>query len=98
MNFVGLGKKVRPGTFGKIEARQREYPKGPSVKKHEISSDPMSADPIRPFPSALHRHGPPRRGAARAGRAYTRSPLEDSRLFGPGPWKILATTYEKKGS
>ena len=28
--------------------------------------------------------------------AYTQSPLEDSRLFGPSPWKILATTYEKK--
>ena len=23
---------------------------------------------------------------------YTRSPLEDSRLFGPSPWKILAAT------
>ena len=28
--------------------------------------------------------------------AYTRSPLQDSRLFGPRPWKILATTYEQK--
>ena len=28
------------------------------------------------------------------GPPYTRSPLEDSRLFGPSPWKILATTYE----
>ena len=28
---------------------------------------------------------------------YTRSPLQDSRLFGPSPWKILATTYEQKG-
>ena len=26
---------------------------------------------------------------------YTRSPLEGSRLFGPSPWKILATTYEQ---
>ena len=25
---------------------------------------------------------------------YTRSPLEDSRLFGPNPWKILAATNE----
>ena len=25
---------------------------------------------------------------------YTRSPLEDSRLFGPSPWKILASTKE----
>ena len=23
-----------------------------------------------------------------------RSPLQDSRLFGPRPWKILAATYE----
>ena len=30
--------------------------------------------------------------------SYTRSPLQDSRLFGPRPWKILATTYEKKDS
>ena len=29
---------------------------------------------------------------------YTRSPLQDSRLFGPRPWKILATTYEQMGS
>ena len=27
---------------------------------------------------------------------YTRSPLEDSRLFGSSPWKILATTHEQK--
>ena len=32
------------------------------------------------------------------GQRYTRSPLEDSRLFGPSPWKFLATTYEKMGS
>ena len=24
---------------------------------------------------------------------YTRSPLEDSRLLGPSPWKVLATAY-----
>ena len=30
--------------------------------------------------------------------AYTRSPLQDSRLFGPSPWTILATTYEQMGS
>ena len=29
-------------------------------------------------------------------KMYTRSPLEDSRLFGPSPWKILATAYEQK--
>ena len=51
--------------------------------------------------------GPPggagRRGAplgrdelrSAAGRRYTRSPLKDSRLFGPCPWKVLATTYEQ---
>ena len=27
---------------------------------------------------------------------HTRSPLEDSRLFVPSPWKFLATTYEQK--
>ena len=29
---------------------------------------------------------------------YPRSPLQDSRLFGPSPWKILAATYEQMGS
>ena len=29
---------------------------------------------------------------------YTQSPLQDSRLFGPSPWKILAATYEPMGS
>ena len=28
---------------------------------------------------------------------YTRSLLEDSRLFGRSPWKILAATYEQMG-
>ena len=32
--------------FGNIKVGQREYPKGPSVKRHEICSDPISADPI----------------------------------------------------
>ena len=50
MNFDRLRKKVRPGTFGKIKVGQREHPKSPSVEKHEIRSDPISADPIRPLP------------------------------------------------
>ena len=29
---------------------------------------------------------------------YTQSPLQDSRLFGPRPWNILATTCEQMGS
>ena len=29
---------------------------------------------------------------------YTQSPLQDSRLFGHRPWKVLATTYEQMGS
>ena len=54
MKFDRLGKKVRPGTFGKTKVGQREYPKSPSVKKHTICSDPISADPIGPFPSVAH--------------------------------------------
>ena len=34
-------------------------------------------------------------GTAQSRNGYTRSALEDSRLFGPSPWRILATTYEK---
>ena len=30
------GKKVRPGTFGKMTAGQREYPKSPSAKNHNM--------------------------------------------------------------
>ena len=29
---------------------------------------------------------------------YTQSPLQDSRLLGPRPWKVLAATYEQMGS
>ena len=29
---------------------------------------------------------------------YTQSPLQDSRLLGPRPWRILAATYEQMGS
>ena len=51
-NFDRLGKKVRPGTLGNIKVYQREYPKSASVKKLEVCSDPISADPVCPFPSA----------------------------------------------
>ena len=51
--FDRLGKKVHSGTFGKIRVGYREYPKGPSVKTTKICSDPISADPICPFPIAL---------------------------------------------
>ena len=30
--------------------------------------------------------------------SYPQSPLQDSRLFGPRPWKVSATTYKKIGS
>ena len=52
MNVDRLGKKVRPGTFGNIKIiRSTGVPKNPSVKKHEICSGPISADPICPFPN-----------------------------------------------
>ena len=41
-----LGEKGTPWHFWKIDVGQREYPKGPSVNKFEICSDPISADPI----------------------------------------------------
>ena len=53
MIFDRLREKVRPGTFGNIKVGQQEYPKSSSVKKHEICSDPISADPIRPFPNTV---------------------------------------------
>ena len=33
--------------------------------------------------------GTPHRRTLKIPTMYTRSPLEDSRLFGPSPWKIL---------
>ena len=53
MFFDRVGEKVRPDTFGKTKVGYWEYPKSPSVKKHEICSDPISADPICPFPNKL---------------------------------------------
>ena len=34
MKFDRLGKRVRPGTVGRLKVGQREYPKCPSVKNH----------------------------------------------------------------
>ena len=34
-----------------VSLKSLNTPKSPSVKKHEICSDPISADPISPFPS-----------------------------------------------
>ena len=38
-----------------IKVGSREYP-NTSVEKHEICSDPMSADPICPFPNTAAKH------------------------------------------
>ena len=62
--------------------------KGPNNNK-QIDGHCASAEqefPIEYTRAPLHTRRAP----------YTRSPLEDSRLFGPSPWKILATTYDKK--
>ena len=42
--FDRLGKKVRPGTFLEDESRLTGVPKSPSVKTHEICSDPTTAN------------------------------------------------------
>ena len=52
MVFDRLGKKVRPGTFGEYKSRLTGGPKKSLCQKHEICSDPISADPICPSPSA----------------------------------------------
>ena len=52
INYDRLGKKVRPGTFEKIQVGLREYPeKSLCQQKHDICSDPISADSICTFPS-----------------------------------------------
>ena len=61
---------------------------------------------INPLPRA--RRGPPvsftphgnnklKENMCLMGWHYTRSPLEDSRLFGPSPWKILALIVYTNG-
>ena len=55
-NSDRLGKQVGPGTFGKIHKGGLEYPNRPSVNTHDIIAticgDPISADPICPFPNS----------------------------------------------
>ena len=52
INFDRFGKKVRPGAFWKIKVGQRQYPTSPCVNKNiTISRDPISANPICPFPT-----------------------------------------------
>ena len=50
-SFDRLGEKVRPGTFGEDKLRLTGVPQKCIRQKHEISSDPISADPICLFPS-----------------------------------------------
>ena len=52
MNFDRVGRQVHPGPFGMIKVGERECAKSPSVEKHENCSDPISSDPICPFPKA----------------------------------------------
>ena len=60
MTFDRLGKKVRPGSLGKIKVGEREYPKKSLCRKTCIfRSDPISADPICPFPNAADTPGMP---------------------------------------
>ena len=51
MNFDRLGKKVRPGTFGKIKVGQREYPKNKkSLSKNiKIAVTPLVLTPFVSF-------------------------------------------------
>ena len=49
MNVDRFGKKVTHWHFGKSNIGEQEYPKSPSVNKHEIRSGPISADPFVPF-------------------------------------------------
>ena len=54
MSFGRLGKKVRPGTFGKMKVSQREYPKSPSVKQNmTFAVTPLVLTPFVPFRASL---------------------------------------------
>ena len=53
INFDRLKEKGTPWHFWEDKSRLTGAPKKIPVKKHEIRSDPSSADPICPFPKAL---------------------------------------------
>ena len=57
-NVDRLGEKyAHPGTFGKIKVYDNgSTPKNPPVRKHDIRTDPISADPICLFPSNIHQN------------------------------------------
>ena len=49
IDFDRLGKKARPGTFGKIKGMLSGVPpKVPRSKKHDIRSDPLVLTPFVP--------------------------------------------------
>ena len=73
------------GTFGKATAQKIGMRYVSTRFNMTIQALPGANDPLPNGPLV-------------ASEPYTRSPLEDSRLFGPSPWKILATTYEQMGS
>ena len=54
MSFDGLGKKVRPGTFGEIKVGYREYPKSTPVntKNMKFAVTPLALTPFVPFRSS----------------------------------------------
>ena len=63
INFDRLGKKVRPGTFGKIsKVGKQQYPKGPSVKRNTaFAVTPLVLTPFVPL----------REGEATAGMIFS---------------------------
>ena len=78
------GREIRDSSSGISTWEDRpSRSSSPRRRKAPNSSQPPSAG------------SPPSRFAQ---HQYTRSPSQDFRLFGPSPWKILATTYEKMGS
>ena len=75
MNFDRFGKKVLPGTLGKIKVGKQEYPKCPSVKKKLKKSavTPLVLTPMRPSPRAARRRPSPAPGPRRATGGGTRA-------------------------
>ena len=53
MRFDRLGKKGSPWHFWEYKSRLTGVPKKSLCRKHGIRSDPISADPICPFPNQL---------------------------------------------
>ena len=88
MNFDRLGQKLRPGTFGNIKV---DYTHKNLIKKRNICSDAISADPIYPFPRSTQVRARDDRAPCQSlGVAESQGPVIESAKLRQRPKRLLA--------